>query len=131
MSALDALLGPSPFSSATPNSPRTLLFDGGEKLHLEEDESLENIVVFSSPGILETREWLAGRTTPWTSNMEHPRYAGVVSTLAIDPDSGRVYIGDAWPRAAFDSAGLAGLLEDHLARHHGWQKALAPTELRA
>jgi hypothetical protein len=130
MSALDALMGPPPAPSLPPNSPRTLLFDGGEKLHLQEDESLENIVLFSSPGVLESRDWLAGDAQPWRFMVAHPRYESVLSTLAVDLDSGHVYLGDAWPRATFDCAGFAALLEDHLARHRAWQLTLSEEETR-
>jgi hypothetical protein len=100
------------------------LSDAGEKLHLQEDESLENVVVFSQPGVLADTEWLTDHSGPWTSFVAHPRFDAVRSTLAIEPDSGRLYIADAWPRAAFDCGGLAALLEDHLQRHRAWRQAL-------
>jgi len=130
MSALDALLGPRPGPPVVSNSPRTLLFDGGEKLYLQEDDALENIVVFSRPGDVESLDWLAGQTDPWRVTARHPRHDRVSSTLAVEPGTGRVYIADAWPRALFDSAGLAALLTDHLARHRAWQHALAAADGR-
>jgi hypothetical protein len=128
MSALDYFLGArkqaAPVTSHGLVAPRTLLRADGIRLHLQEDEYAEQVILFSLPGALRDVQWLDGASEPWRHGLPHPRFAGVQSVLTVESESGQVYLIDVCPRAALDLSMFESFLEDHAARHRTWQQML-------
>jgi hypothetical protein len=100
-------------------------------VHLQEDVTNEEVVLFSIPGKLEGAEWMAGRTTPWKRIRPSPLCQDGSSVLAVSPDTFEVILIEVWPRAALDSVALGNTLTRHLRRHERWRTVLAgrPTGL--
>ena len=130
MSAIETLLGPcpgNPYASAG-NAPRTLLMEGDVFIHLQEDESREEITFYSVPGSMQEVEWLSARTEAWSDVLPHPAHEHARCALTVDPATRQVFLSETWPRAAVDVVVLGQLLNEHAARHLLWRDMLRPPE---
>ena len=125
MSALDVLLGPCSPATVPGRCARSISFPNGEQVHLQEDESAEQVIFFSLPGILADREWLAARAQPWRHQLPHPRHPEVQCFVSVDQETAQVYLADVWPRAALHAAEFDAFLEDHRERYRAWKTFLA------
>jgi hypothetical protein len=129
MSALDCLLGPPPneLDAATGTVlVRTLLLPDDVQVHLQENQTDEEIVLFSIPGRV-VADWLENRSQPWTSRCSHPVHPQAASVLVVDPPTGEVTLVEVWPRAALDLPTLGRCLADHRQTHLAWRALLRPS----
>jgi len=127
MSALDCLLGPpsNDLDAATGTVlVRTLLLPDDVQVHLQENQTDEEIVLFSIPGRVQA-DWLENRVQPWTSRCSHPAHPQAASVLVVDP-TGEVTLVEVWPRAALDLPTLGRCLADHKQTHLAWRALLRP-----
>ena len=74
MSAIESLLGPDPGAHAgqPARTPRTLLVGTDVLIHLQEDESREEVTLYSVPGVMQEVAWLSECTEAWSSVLPHP-----------------------------------------------------------
>ena len=113
MSAIEALLGPCPGNpdASTGNTQRTLLMEDDVFIHLQEDESREEVTFYSVPGSMQEVEWLSARTEAWSDVLPHPAHEQARCALTVDPTTRQVFLSETWPRAAVDLVVLGQLLE--------------------
>lgn len=126
MSAIESLLGPDPGAHAgqPARTPRTLLVDTDVLIHLQEDESREEVTLYSVPGSMQEVAWLSGRTEAWSHVLPHPAQEHAVCALTVDPETREVFLSETWPRAALDQVTLGQELNTHAERHRLWRRML-------
>ena len=104
---------------------RTLLLPDDVRVHLQENQTDEEIVMFSIPGRVQA-DWLEDRAQPWTSRCIHPAHPQAVSVLVVNAPTGEVTLVEVWPRAALDLSTLSRCLADHKQMHLAWRALLRP-----
>jgi hypothetical protein len=136
MSAIEALLGcaPEPPPGRPPVNPRTLLLDG-VMIHLAEDESTEEVVIYSLLGTMQPAAWLAAdeHAHGWSHAVPLGSDERATSILSIDPGTRKAFLSDVWPRPALDTVTFDKHLNGHARRHRQWAHALqihAESEIR-
>ncbi|MDR6536912.1 hypothetical protein [Variovorax soli] len=122
MSAIESLLGPLPEGNAgaSVHAPRTLLVGSDVLIHLQEDESREEVTLYSVPGSMQEVAWLAERTEAWVHVLPHPAHEQAACALIVNPATREVFLSDTWPRAALDLVTLGNELNAHAQRHRLW-----------
>ena len=126
MSAIDALLGPA--SGHLALNPRTLLVDEDVIVHLQEDESREEVTIYSVPGRMRDAEWLDPGAQPWSHAVPLGSDDRAVSVVTVNAGTRDVFLSDVWPRAALDAATFGTHLSGHARRHRLWRMALQAVE---
>jgi hypothetical protein len=126
MSALESLLGHLPDGQAGPSlhTPRTLLVGSDVLIHLQEDESREEVTLYSVPGSMQEVAWLSERTEAWSHVLPHPAQEQAVCALIVNPETREVFLSETWPRAALDQVTLGQQLNAHAERHRLWRRML-------
>ena len=126
MSAIDSLLGRLPDGPAGPSghTPRTLLVGSDVLIHLQEDESREEVTLYSVPGSMQEVAWLSERTDAWSHVLSHPAHEQAVCALTVNPGTREVFLSETWPRAALDQVTLGQQLNAHAERHRLWRRML-------
>jgi hypothetical protein len=126
MSAIESLLGPDPgvHTGQPARTPRTLLVDTDVLIHLQEDESREEVTLYSVPGSMQEVAWLSERTEAWSHVLPHPAQEQAVCALTVNPETREVFLSETWPRAALDLVTLGEQLNTHAERHRLWQRML-------
>ncbi|VTU20641.1 type III secretion system chaperone [Variovorax sp. RA8] len=126
MSAIESLLGPDPGAHAgePARTPRTLLVDTDVLIHLQEDESREEVTLYSVPGSMQEVAWLSERTEAWSHVLPHPAQEQSVCTLTVNHETREVFLSETWPRAALDQVTLGEELNTHAERHRLWRRML-------
>jgi hypothetical protein len=126
MSAIDSLLGRLPDAQAglSTRTPRTLLVDTDVLIHLQEDESREEVTLYSVPGSMQEVAWLSERTEAWSHVLPHPAHEQAVCVLTVNPETREVFLSATWPRAALDQVTLGQELNTHAERHRLWRRML-------
>lgn len=126
MSAIESLLGRLPEGHAGPSvhTPRTLLVGGDVLIHLQEDESREEVILYSVPGSMQEVAWLSERTEAWSDALPHPAHEQAVCALIVNPGTREVFLSATWPRAALDQVALGQELNTHAERHRLWRHML-------
>lgn len=130
MSALDLLLGARP-AGETGNAaqPRTLLLSDGLRLHMQESDTADDVILFSHLGRLgDTGHFPQDRA--WNASLPHPLCAEARCVVSVDPGSGCMYLIDVWPRASLHPQSFAEFLQDHALRHRVWRGILNEIESR-
>ena len=109
MSALESLLGPlaAGHTGLSVHAPRTLLVGSDVLIHIQEDESREEVTLYSVPGSMQEVAWLSGRTEAWSHVLPHPAQEQAVCELIVNPETREVFLSATWPRAALDQVTLA------------------------
>jgi len=130
MSAIESLLGPDPGARAgqPARTVRTLLVGTDVLIHLQEDESREEITLYSVPGLMQEVAWLAERTDAWAHVLPHHAHAQAVCALIVNPGTREVFLSEIWPRAALDQVTFGHELNAHAQRHRLWQRMLRVTQ---
>jgi len=130
MSAIESLLGPPPEcpEGQTVPAPRTLLVGGDVLIHLQEDESREEVTLYSVPGSMQEVAWLSERTEVWAHVLPNPAHEEAVCALIVNPATRQVFLADTWPRAALDLVTLGHALNAQAERHRLWQGMLDKPE---
>ncbi|KWT92124.1 hypothetical protein APY03_3038 [Variovorax sp. WDL1] len=120
------MLGRIPDGHAGPSahSPRTLLVGSDVLIHLQEDESREEVTLYSVPGSMQEVAWLSGRIEAWSHVLPHPAHEQAVCALTVDPRTREVFLSETWPRAALDQVTLGQELNSHADRHRLWRRML-------
>jgi hypothetical protein len=113
MSALESLLGHLPDGQAGPSlhTPRTLLVGSDVLIHLQEDESREEVTLYSVPGSMQEVAWLSERTEAWSHVLPHPAQEQAVCALIVNPET-------------LDQVTLGQQLNAHAERHRLWRRML-------
>jgi hypothetical protein len=126
MSAIESLLGHLPDGQAGPSlhTPRTLLVGSDVLIHLQEDESREEVTLYSVPGSMQEAAWLSERTEAWSHVLPHPAHEQAVCALTLNPATREVFLSETWPRAALDQVTLGQQLNTHAERHRLWRRML-------
>lgn len=126
MSAIESLLGPDPGAHAgePAHTPRTLLVDTDVLIHLQEDESREEVTLYSVPGSMQEVAWLSECTDAWSHVLPHPAQEQAVCALTVNPETREVFLSETWPRAALDQVTLGQELNAHAERHRLWRRML-------
>jgi hypothetical protein len=126
MSAIESLLGPDPGAHAgqPARTPRTLLVGSDVLIHLQEDESREEVTLYSVPGSMQEVAWLSERTETWSHVLPHPAQEQAVCALTVNPETREVFLSATWPRAALDQVTLGQELNTHAERHRLWRRML-------
>ena len=126
MSAIESLLGrpPEPPPGQPAMTPRTLLLHDDVMIHLLEDETREEVTIYSVPGRMQDAAWLDAGEQAWTHAVPLGRDTRAVSVLSIAPDTRDVFLADVWPRAALDAVSFIEHLDGHAGRHRRWRETL-------
>ena len=126
MSAIESLLGPYPGAPAdhAVQPIRTLLVGTDVLIHLQEDESREEVTLYSVPGCMQETEWLSERTEAWAHVLPHPAHEHAICVLTVNPGTREVFLSQTWPRAALDQVTFGQELNAHAERHRLWQRML-------
>ena len=126
MSAIESLLGPAPEPppGQSAPTPRTLLLNDDVMIHLLEDESREEVMIYSVPGRMQQAAWLDAREQAWSHSVPIGSHARAVSILSVAPGTRDVFLADVWPRAALDAVTFSEHLTGHARRHRQWRDAL-------
>lgn len=126
MSAIESLLGPLPgvHAGQPAHAPRTLLVGTDVLIHLQEDESREELTLYSVPGCMQEVGWLSECTEAWSHVLPHPAYEQALCALTVNPSTRQVFLSETWPRAALDQVTLGRELRAHAERHRLWQRML-------
>ncbi|WP_162573795.1 hypothetical protein [Variovorax sp. PBL-H6] len=110
------------------HTPRTLLVGSDVLIHLQEDESREEVTLYSVPGSMQEVAWLSECTEAWSHVLPHPVQKQAVCALTVSPESREVFLSETWPRAALDQVTLGLELNAHAERHRLWRRMLVPQD---
>jgi hypothetical protein len=108
MSALELLLGP-PSARAAEVGVRTLQAHGGIHVHLQEDDTCENVILFSVAERF-------GPSRQWREEYPHPDHPEASAEMRLDPHDGKVYLVEIWPRHLMDKVSLPAAVQRHAER---------------